>query len=72
MIEKLGVPRLSGGAAVRAMAEAITLIRALSGSGELVTFDGEFYKVSGVDPADVPAPPVWTGSVGPKSLAVTG
>jgi alkanesulfonate monooxygenase SsuD/methylene tetrahydromethanopterin reductase-like flavin-dependent oxidoreductase (luciferase family) len=32
MIEKLGVPRLSGGAAVRAMAEAITLIRALSGS----------------------------------------
>ena len=72
MIEKLGVPRLSGGAAVRAMAEAITLIRALSGGGELVTFDGEFCKVSGLDPADVPAPPVWTGSVGPKSLAVTG
>jgi alkanesulfonate monooxygenase SsuD/methylene tetrahydromethanopterin reductase-like flavin-dependent oxidoreductase (luciferase family) len=72
MIEKLGVPRLDGGSAVRAMAEAITLIRALSGGGEPVTFDGEFYHVSGLDPADAPAPRVFTGSVGPKSLAVTG
>jgi alkanesulfonate monooxygenase SsuD/methylene tetrahydromethanopterin reductase-like flavin-dependent oxidoreductase (luciferase family) len=72
MIVKLGVPRLDGGAAVRAMAEAITLIRALSGGGDPVTFDGEFYHVSGLDPAGVPAPPVLTGSVGPKSLAVTG
>ena len=72
MIVKLGVPRLDGGSAVRAMAEAITLIRALSGGGDPVTFDGEFYHVSGLDPADVPTPPIWTGSVGPKSLAVTG
>jgi alkanesulfonate monooxygenase SsuD/methylene tetrahydromethanopterin reductase-like flavin-dependent oxidoreductase (luciferase family) len=72
MIVKLGVPRLDPGSAVRAMAEAITLIRALSGGGDPVTFDGEFYHVSGLDPADVPAPPIWTGSVGPKSLAVTG
>jgi len=73
MIEKLGVPRLDGGSAVRAMAEAITLIRALSGGGdEPVTFDGEFYQVSGLDPAGAPAPRVLTGSVGPKSLAVTG
>ena len=72
MIGKLGVPRLDGGSAVRAMAEAITLIRALSGGGEPVTFDGEFYHVSGLDPADAPAPRVFTGSVGPKSLTVTG
>lgn len=72
MIVKLGVPRLSGGSAVRAMEEAITLIRALSGGGDPVTFNGEFYHVAGLDPADVPAPPIWTGSVGPKSLAVTG
>ena len=72
MIVKLGVPRLDGGAAVRAMAEAITLIRALSGGGDPVTFDGEFYHVSGLDPAAAPAPRVFTGSVGPKSLAVTG
>ena len=56
MIVKLGVPRLDGGSAVRAMAEAITLIRALSDGGEPVTFDGEFYHVSGLDPAAEPAP----------------
>ncbi len=72
MIVKLGVPRLDGGSAVRAMEEAITLIRALSGGGDPVTFEGEFYQVSGLDPASVPAPPIITGSGGPKSLAVTG
>jgi hypothetical protein len=72
MITRLGVPRLDGGAAVRAMAEAITLVRALSGGGDPVTFDGEFYHVDGLDPAAAPAPRVFTGSVGPKSLAVTG
>jgi alkanesulfonate monooxygenase SsuD/methylene tetrahydromethanopterin reductase-like flavin-dependent oxidoreductase (luciferase family) len=72
MITRQGVPRLSGGEAVRAMEEAITLIRALSGGGDPVTFDGEFYRVSDLDPAEVAAPPIWTGSVGPKSLAVTG
>jgi len=72
MITKLGVRRLDGGAAVRAMAEAITLVRALSGGGDPVTFDGEFYHVDGLDPAAAPAPRVFTGSVGPKSLAVTG
>jgi alkanesulfonate monooxygenase SsuD/methylene tetrahydromethanopterin reductase-like flavin-dependent oxidoreductase (luciferase family) len=63
MITKLGVPRLDGGAAVRAMAEAITLVRALSGGGDPVTFDGEFYHVGGLDPAAAPAPRVFTGSV---------
>ena len=71
-IVTLGVPRLNGGAAVRAMAEAITLIRALAGGADPVTSDGEFYQVSGLAPASVAAPPIWTGSVGPKSLAVTG
>jgi alkanesulfonate monooxygenase SsuD/methylene tetrahydromethanopterin reductase-like flavin-dependent oxidoreductase (luciferase family) len=72
MIVKLGVHRLDPGSAVRAMEEAITLIRELSGGGGPVTFDGEFYRVSALDPADVPAPRIWTGSGGPKSLAVTG
>jgi alkanesulfonate monooxygenase SsuD/methylene tetrahydromethanopterin reductase-like flavin-dependent oxidoreductase (luciferase family) len=72
MITKLGVPRLTPGAAVRAMEEAIVLIKSLSGGGDPVTFDGSFYQVTGLDPAAVPAPPVWTGSVRPKSLAVTG
>jgi len=72
MIVRLGVPRLGGGSAVRAMEEAITLIRQLCAGPGPVTFDGEFYHVDGLDPAGIAAPPVWTGSVGPKSLAVTG
>ena len=72
MIVKLGVPRLDGESAVRAMEEAIMLIRALAGGGEQVTVDGQFYQVSDLDPADVAVPPIWTGSIGPKSLAVTG
>lgn len=72
MIPQLGIPRLTPGAAVIAMEEAITLIRALSGGGEPVTFDGSFYQVGGLQPAPIAAPPIWTGSVGPRSLAVTG
>ena len=71
-IVRLGVPRLAPGAAVQGMAEAITLVRALCGGGEPVTFDGTVYHVSGLAAAAEPAPPIWTGSVGPKSLAVTG
>jgi alkanesulfonate monooxygenase SsuD/methylene tetrahydromethanopterin reductase-like flavin-dependent oxidoreductase (luciferase family) len=58
--------------AVVAMEEAITLVRALSSGGVPVTFEGQVYRVSGLEPAPVPAPPVWTGAVGPKALAVTG
>lgn len=71
-IVRLGVPRLEPGAAVQGMAEAITLVRALSGGGEPVTFDGTVSHVSGLAAAAEPAPPIWTGSVFPKSLAVTG
>jgi alkanesulfonate monooxygenase SsuD/methylene tetrahydromethanopterin reductase-like flavin-dependent oxidoreductase (luciferase family) len=71
-IARLGVKKLSGAEAVRAFEESFTLIRSLAGGGPPVTFDGEFYHVENLDPAKVPAPPVWTGSVGRKSLAVTG
>ncbi|GAA2027178.1 LLM class flavin-dependent oxidoreductase [Catenulispora yoronensis] len=71
-IARLGVPRLTGGEAVRAFEESFTLIRALTGGGASVTFEGEFYSVHDIDPAPVAAPPIWTGSNGPKSLAVTG
>jgi alkanesulfonate monooxygenase SsuD/methylene tetrahydromethanopterin reductase-like flavin-dependent oxidoreductase (luciferase family) len=54
------------------LARTVTSLSALSGGGDPVTFDGEFYHVDGLDPAAAPAPRVFTGSVGPKSLAVTG
>jgi alkanesulfonate monooxygenase SsuD/methylene tetrahydromethanopterin reductase-like flavin-dependent oxidoreductase (luciferase family) len=71
-IAKLGTAKLTPGAAVRAMAEGMRLVRLLSGGGAPVTFEGEFYSVHGLEPATAPAPPIWTGAVGPKSLAVTG
>ncbi|GAA1958303.1 LLM class flavin-dependent oxidoreductase [Catenulispora subtropica] len=71
-IARLGVKRLGGAEAVRAFEESFTVIRSLTGGGAPVTFDGEFYHVENLEPARVPAPPIWTGSVGRKSLAVTG
>ncbi|MGA5760278.1 LLM class flavin-dependent oxidoreductase [Nonomuraea bangladeshensis] len=71
-IADMGVPRLSAGAAVEAFEEAIVLVRLLSGGGPPVTFEGRHYQVRGIEPAPVAAPPIWTGSNGPKSLAATG
>lgn len=71
-IADMGVPRLSPGAAVDAFEEAITLVKMLSGGGSPVTYRGRHYQVDQIEPAPVTAPPVWTGSVGSKSLAVTG
>jgi alkanesulfonate monooxygenase SsuD/methylene tetrahydromethanopterin reductase-like flavin-dependent oxidoreductase (luciferase family) len=71
-IAALGVPRLSPAARVRALEEAIMVVRALCGGGDPVTFDGEFYHVTGLTPAAAPTPPIWIGSLGPKALAVTG
>jgi alkanesulfonate monooxygenase SsuD/methylene tetrahydromethanopterin reductase-like flavin-dependent oxidoreductase (luciferase family) len=71
-ISDMGVPRLSPGEAVKAFEEAIVLVKQLSGGGAPVTFQGSHYHVDRIEPAPVEAPPVWTGSVGPRSLAVTG
>ncbi len=71
-IVALGVPRLSPAARVRALEEAIVVVRALCGGGDPVTFDGEFYHVTGLTPAVAPAPPIWIGALGPKTLTVTG
>jgi alkanesulfonate monooxygenase SsuD/methylene tetrahydromethanopterin reductase-like flavin-dependent oxidoreductase (luciferase family) len=71
-IDALGVSRLPPAARVRALEEAIVVVRALCGGGDPVTFDGEFYHVTGLAPAAVPAPPIWVGAGGPKALAVTG
>ncbi len=66
-IAALGVPRLSPAARIRALEEAIVVVRALSGGGDPVTFDGEFYHVTELTPAAAPTPPIWIGSLGPKS-----
>ncbi|OBH13067.1 LLM class flavin-dependent oxidoreductase [Mycobacterium sp. E1747] len=68
----LGVPRLSPGARIRALEEAIVLTRALTGGGDPITFEGEFYQVYDLAPTVAPTPPIWVGCGGPKGLAVTG
>jgi alkanesulfonate monooxygenase SsuD/methylene tetrahydromethanopterin reductase-like flavin-dependent oxidoreductase (luciferase family) len=71
-IVALGVPRLSPAARIRALEEAILVVRALSGGGDPVTFEGEFYQVTELAPAPAPTPTIWIGALGPKALAVTG
>jgi alkanesulfonate monooxygenase SsuD/methylene tetrahydromethanopterin reductase-like flavin-dependent oxidoreductase (luciferase family) len=71
-IADLGVPRLRGGVAVDAFEEAIAVVKLLAGGGPPASHHGPTYRLHEIAPAGVPAPPVWTGSVGPKSLAVTG
>ena len=71
-IADLGVPRLSPAAAVEAFEEGMTLIRMLSSPGPAVSFAGKYYSVSDIEPVPVASLPLWTGSVGPRSLAATG
>lgn len=71
-LDPFGIPRLSPGARIRALEEAIVVVRALTGGGEPVTFTGEFYQVTDLMPTPAPTPPIWVGVGGPKGLAVTG
>ncbi|GAA0901320.1 LLM class flavin-dependent oxidoreductase [Pseudonocardia zijingensis] len=71
-IVKLGVERRTPAEAVRLFDESITLVKLLTGGGEPVTFEGEFHRVEDLPPSDAPTPPIWSGSIGPRSLGVTG
>ncbi|MFE6163659.1 LLM class flavin-dependent oxidoreductase [Streptomyces sp. NPDC056486] len=71
-ISDMGVERLTPAEAVGAFEEAIVLVKKLSGGGPAVTHQGRHYQVHEIEPSPVAAPPVWTGSVGRKSLAATG
>jgi alkanesulfonate monooxygenase SsuD/methylene tetrahydromethanopterin reductase-like flavin-dependent oxidoreductase (luciferase family) len=71
-IVALGAPRLSPGERVRALEEAIEVVKALTGGGDPVTFDGDFYQVTGLTPSAAPTPQIWVGAGGPKGLAAIG
>lgn len=71
-LARLGVAPRSPAAAIEAMAETITVVRALTGGGPPVDFAGRFYRLRAADPSPQPTPSIWTGSQGPRSLAVTG
>ncbi|MEV8374374.1 LLM class flavin-dependent oxidoreductase [Kribbella sp. NPDC056861] len=69
-IETMGVERVRPGEAVEAFEQAMVLVRQLSGGGPGIT--DPYYGVTALAPSQVAAPPIWTGSNGPKSLAATG
>jgi alkanesulfonate monooxygenase SsuD/methylene tetrahydromethanopterin reductase-like flavin-dependent oxidoreductase (luciferase family) len=75
-IEAMGGRRLSPGQAMRALEEAIGIIRQFWDAGARggVRADGEFYRVAGARRGPAPAHDVgiWLGAYRPKMLALTG
>ncbi|KOU11497.1 5,10-methylene tetrahydromethanopterin reductase [Streptomyces sp. NRRL F-4711] len=69
-----GGPRRSPGEAVRAIREAIDVIRALWREGQQVRLPGEHYALEGAAAGPAPAHPIgiWVGAVGPRMLKLTG
>jgi alkanesulfonate monooxygenase SsuD/methylene tetrahydromethanopterin reductase-like flavin-dependent oxidoreductase (luciferase family) len=74
-IEAAGGPRRSPGEAVRALEEAITVIRGAWDTGRRsVHVTGEHYRVAGAHSGPAPAHDVeiWIGAIGPRMLELTG
>lgn len=73
-IAAMGGRRLTAGQAVAALGEAIRLMRAFWSGKSPLTFEGKYYRVTGVDAGPVPAHPIriWTGNYRPKGLQQTG
>ncbi|MFF7361949.1 LLM class flavin-dependent oxidoreductase [Streptomyces sp. NPDC008125] len=69
-----GGPRRTPGEAVRAIGEAIEVIRTLWIPGRRVRLDGKHYGLHGAASGPAPAHPVslWVGAVGPRMLDLAG
>lgn len=79
-ITAMGGERRTAPESVRALEEAITVLRALWGEadgvdrlGRGVRFDGQFYQLHGARPGPAPAHPIgiWLGAYGPRMLRLT-
>lgn len=73
-IAAMGGPRLSPGESIEALAEAITVIRALWTPGDPVTFSGGHHRLAGARPGPFPPHPIgiWIGATGRRMLELTG
>src|SRR5690349_2612993 len=69
-ITTMGVPELRPAEAVEAFEEAMQLVHSMSDGGS--PQPTKHYPIGALRPAAVPAPLIWTGSKGRKSLAATG
>ncbi|MEV0788349.1 LLM class flavin-dependent oxidoreductase [Kribbella sp. NPDC050459] len=72
-IKGFGGPDRTPGEAIEALEEGIGLLRRLWSGAERVVAEGKYYAVN---TRPVPAPPhdigIWIGSIGPRSLRLTG
>lgn len=73
-IAAMGGPTRDGPQALRALEEAITIIRQFWSGGSSITVEGEHYQVRGLRAGPTPAHPVsiWVGGYRPKMLALIG
>jgi alkanesulfonate monooxygenase SsuD/methylene tetrahydromethanopterin reductase-like flavin-dependent oxidoreductase (luciferase family) len=73
-IEAMGGPRRSPGEAVRALEEAIEVMRLVWSGERSVRYSGEFYELKGLKPGPVPAHEIgiWLGVRGPRMLRLCG
>lgn len=73
-IAAMGGPRRTPGESVRALEEAIQVIRLMWSGERSVRFSGELYQLAGVHPGPVPAHRIgiWLGVLRPRALALTG
>ena len=73
-IEAMGGPRRTPGESIKALREAIGVIRALWTPGREARLDGEYYELRGAKPGPFPVHDVgiWVGSYKERMLRLTG
>ena len=73
-IAAMGGPRRSPGEAVRAVEEAIKVMRLVWSEERSASFDGDLYSLKGYRPGPHPAHDIgiWVGAAGPRMLALIG
>jgi hypothetical protein len=70
----LGLPRLTAGQSVDALAEAVDVIRAIWGADGPVHHEGTHFRLDGAEPGPKPAHDIeiWLGAYKPRMLRLTG
>jgi alkanesulfonate monooxygenase SsuD/methylene tetrahydromethanopterin reductase-like flavin-dependent oxidoreductase (luciferase family) len=73
-IKAMGGPVRTPGESVKALEEAIQVIRLMWSGERGLHFDGEFYQLAGAHSGPVPAHPIgiWVGAYKPRMLALIG
>jgi alkanesulfonate monooxygenase SsuD/methylene tetrahydromethanopterin reductase-like flavin-dependent oxidoreductase (luciferase family) len=73
-IASMGGPVRSPGENLRALAEAIEIIRAMWRGTPATHYSGKYYQLAGLHPGPAPAHDIgiWVGAQGPRALGLTG